>query len=224
MAYESHSKAQATFREFKFVDQTDRSWEGASAYQAVVRSHVMTEVRRKRRSKAKINAETGHYRPARLISKGPDGTTNAPKDPWSSILDDIHQTFPSLAEPLAAPLTDSDGNHESQYSLHFQVGRAVNSYSDAALIVSEEPILVEKLAGVATVHPDTSSFGKVIQNDVPIYPHHGQIEETIPKPTILGISRIDPFRALPVPPDQDTYQLLDHCKFLSTQKSSSIYS
>jgi hypothetical protein len=218
MAHKSHSKAHATLREFKFVDQTDRSREGATAYQAVVRSHVMTEVRRQRRSKAKINAETGRHRTTRLISCGPDGT--AAKDLPPSTSDDIHETSSSIAEYLADPLAGSCGIRESQDSFHFQAERAVNSYSsDAALTIPEEPLLVVDLARAGAIHSDTLAADEVIQNDIPIYSRYDQMEETIPTPTILGISRIDPFRALPVPPDQDTYQLLDHCKFLSTQKS-----
>jgi hypothetical protein len=85
-------------------------------------------------------------------------------------------------------------------------------------------VLVVDLAPAGSVHSDTLAAGEVIQDDVPIYSRYDQMGETTPTPTILGISRIDPFRALPVPPDQDTYQLLDHCKFLSTQISSGTYS
>ncbi|KAE9376076.1 hypothetical protein N431DRAFT_556330 [Stipitochalara longipes BDJ] len=212
MAHESHSKAHATPREFKFVDQTDRSREGATAYQTVVRSHVMTEVRRQRRSKAKINAETGRHRTTRLISSGPDKTTA--KDPPPSTSDDIHEASSSLTEPLAPTLTSSGGILGFQDFFHFQAERAVNSYSsDAALTIPEQPILVIDQARAGTVHSDTLADDEVIQNDVPIYSRYDQIGGTIPTPTILGISRIDPFRALPVPPDQDTYQLLDHYTF-----------
>lgn len=223
MAHKSHSKAHATLREFKFVDQTDQSREGATAYQAVVRSHVMTEVRRQRRSKAKINAETGRHRTTRLISSGPDGA--AAKDPPPSTSNDIHEMSSSLAEPLVASLTGSDGILEFQYSSHFQAERAVNSYSsDATLTIPEEPMLAVDLARAGNVHSDALAVDEVIQNDVSEYSRYGQMGETVPTPTILGTSRIDPFRALPVPPDQDTYQLLDHCKFLSMQTSSGTYS
>ncbi|KAN0089120.1 hypothetical protein V8E51_019380 [Hyaloscypha variabilis] len=210
--HKSYSKAHATLREFKFVDQTDRSREGATAYQAVVRSHVMTEVRRQRRSKAKINAETRRQRTTRLISSEANGA--AAKDTPPSTSDGIHETSSSLAEPLAAPLTGSNGNQEFQYSFYFQEEREVNTYSfDAAVTIPEEPMLIVDLARGGTVHSDTLAIDEVIQNDVPIYSRYDQMEETVPTPTILGISRIDPFRALPVPPDQDTYQLLDHYTF-----------
>jgi hypothetical protein len=183
----------------------------------------MTEVRRQRRSKAKLNAETGCDRTTRLISSGRD--KSAAKDPPLSTSDDIHETSSSLAEPLAARLTDSAGFREFQYSFHFQEERAVNPYSsDASLTIPEDPLLAVNPARAVTVLSDTLAVNQVIQNDVPIHSRYDQMGETIPTPTILGISRIDPFRALPVPPDQDTYQLLDHCKFLSTQTSSGSYS
>ncbi len=219
----SHSKAHATLREFKFVDQTDRSREGATAYRAVVRSHVMTEVRRQRRSKAKINAETRRQRTTRLISSEANGA--AAKDTPPSTSDDIHETSSSLAEPLATPLTGSNENQEFQYSFHFLEERQANTYSfDVAVTNPEEPTLAVDLARAGTIHSNSLAVDEIIQNDVPVYSHHERMEETVPTPTILGISRIDPFRQLPVSPDQDTYQLLDHCKFLSKQTSSSIYS
>ncbi|KAE8447895.1 hypothetical protein EG329_010124 [Mollisiaceae sp. DMI_Dod_QoI] len=212
MAHKSHRKADATLREFKFVDQTDRSREGATAYQAIVRSHVMTEVRRQRRSKAKINAETGRHRTTRLVPSGPDRA--ATKEPQLSTSDDIRETSSSSAEPLATSLTACGGIREFQYPFHLQADGAVNSYSsDAALTIPEEPMLVAKLARAGTVHSDTLVVDEVIQNDVPIYSRYDQIGDMIPRPTILGISRIDPFRALPIPPDQDTYKLLDHYTF-----------
>jgi hypothetical protein len=176
----------------------------------------MTEVRRQRRSKAKINAETRRQRTTRLISSEANGA--AAKDTPPSTSDDIHETSSSLAEPLAASLTEINGSQEFQYSFHFQEEGEVNTYSfDAAVTIPEEPMLVVDLARGGTVHSDALAIDEVIQYDAPIYSRYDQMEETVPTPTILGISRIDPFRALPVPPDQDTYQLLDHCKFLSNR-------
>jgi hypothetical protein len=55
---EESAKKHPNPRKFRFVDQNDRSREAATVYQSVVRSHVMTEIRREKRSKFKIN-ETG---------------------------------------------------------------------------------------------------------------------------------------------------------------------
>ena len=211
-AHKSNSKAHATVREFKFVDQNDRTREGASAYQTVVRSHVMTEVRRQRRSKAKINAETSRHPPTRLISRGPN--LLPARNPPLSNSNEIYENSSSSTEPLAVPLTHSCGVHEFQYSFQFQADQAVNSYSsNTDATIPAEPMINGDLAYAGTAHSDTLAVNEDIQDDVSIYPRHDQIRETIPKPTILGISRIDPFRALPVPPDEDTYQLLNHCKF-----------
>jgi hypothetical protein len=217
MADDSNGKAHVSSRKFKFIDQTNRSRKAATAYQSVVRSHVMTEVRRLKRSKAEIQRESSIHITAqsRLIQSKPDGASE--QEPLSTF-DNPLETDSYLAESLPTWLVNSDewdkviATHDETRNFQHAFDTQAIPSTDLPYIALEMPISGLDLACAGSSYSDAAAADTNSQERVPICPHSDQIDQSIISPTILGLSRIDPFHALPIPPNRDIYQLVDHCK------------
>lgn len=71
MRMETHGAS----RVFRFVDQTDRSQKAVNKHKTIVRSHVMTEIRRQKRSKSRLEPESGPF-----FHDPHEGTDDLPPD------------------------------------------------------------------------------------------------------------------------------------------------
>ena len=253
VVYEGNGEAHAALRKFRFVDQTDRSREAATACQTIVRSHVMTEVRRQKRSKVKLDKEADSNLMAFASEwsgtnsyKTWEGTHQLPpsrsdraswQDPPST-LDHILDAVSYLAEPFPAQLMNSGGwdtarvtgdeTGDFQYASDLQAVQSTSSWpSGIPSTVLETHTLKLDLAWAENAYSEAVAVDADAKQHVPMHRHRsdhagealpGRDTATIISPTILGRSRVDPFRALPIPADRDVYQLVDHCKFVRSRR------
>jgi hypothetical protein len=217
MADDNNSKAHASSQKFKFIDQNNRSREAATAYQSVVRSHVMTEVRRLKQSKVKIRKETSIHATTQLIQSKPDGASAQDE---ASTFDSPLEAGSCLTESLPA-LSVNSGEWDMLVSTHDGT-RAFQYAFDSQFIPSTDLPYIAREVPMSELHVDLASAtinyseSAAVDTDTlehaPTCPQSDQIGERIISPAILGISRVDPFRALPIPPNREIYQLIDHCK------------
>src|ERR1700761_1205161 len=112
-AYGENEKKHATSRLFRFVDQTDQSQKAVKEHKTQVRSHVMTEIRRQKRSKDQIEPEI--CPDLNDSHRGTNGFSldKAPRlQPYARpVIDQAIQADSSLVDDLLPGLDDS---HERQ--------------------------------------------------------------------------------------------------------------
>lgn len=215
MDNDSNGNVHASSRKFTFVDQNNRTREAAVASQNVVRSHVMTEIRRLKRFKPEIRKESNIHIMAQSISSTPDEETA--QDPIS-MFDSPLETGSDLAKPFpawpvnsdewAAAIITPDGIQNVQYAF----GSEASPSTVLPPITLEIPIVGLDQGSTRNVVSDAVAVDEGTQEHVLTRPGLGETGETIVSPTIIGLGRIDPFRALPIPPNREIYQLVDHCK------------
>lgn len=252
LACEGNRGKNASLRAFKFIDQTDRSQESVTAYQAIVRSHVMTEVRRQKRSKAKLEKNPGSRRTVHASERNhgesyklPEG----PRDLYTTISDlassqDLLNTFDNVVEAgccftesLPAQLMNgyecepatirSDESRSLQYASESQAAQSAKSCpSNLSSKVLEARTFKLDLTWTQNTCSGTRRRDTDPRKHVPMSESRSdqideaainQVHATAFSPEIIGRSRVDPFRALPIPSNRDVYQLVDHCKFVKAE-------
>jgi hypothetical protein len=256
MVCENKRVGHAALQNFRFVDQTDRSQEGVGAYQAVIRSHVMTEVRRQKRFKAKLEKEAGgkviafaSERSGKSSYKSGQGAYQAsPNRPGWASSQDPPGTFnhsmeadSRFAEPFPTQLMNSFGwepaTVSSDESRDFQYASELQELQSTSCWPSDIPSTVLDTHLLKLDLNWTSSQAREFYSDSRKHvPKHdscsdqtgeapsNQNRAMIASPDILGRSRVDPFRALPIPANRDVYQLVDHCNFIKPEFFWRVYS
>ena len=237
---ESHGAS----RVFRFVDQTDRSQKAVSKHKTMVRSHVMTEIRRQRRSKFRLEPDAGPY-----FHDPHEGTDDVP--PHRS-----HYTLPQ------GPSWQFDQTTEADSGLAEQPwpGRDDSPERWQARVASHSPCDVQHAVDLQAIQPSDSrpsgqtheSLQVHTSNPKPTWAQrsssaegfgfnqssehgillqdHGCEESRGPildppcsfniSPTILGASRVDPFRALPISADREVNELVDNCESIRSELHS----
>jgi hypothetical protein len=144
MAHHSNGKVDASLRNFKFIDQNNQSREAATVSQSLVRSHVMTEIRRLKRSKAKIRKESGIHIMAQLISNNPDGEAAAPDS--LDTFDKPSESDSNLADPsLSSPVNNDKwaatiGSHDETRNFQYASGSRARTSTALSSITPEIPV------------------------------------------------------------------------------------
>lgn len=189
---DSRHEGNAAQQKFTFVDQTDRSREAFKAHKAVVRSHCMTEVRRQRRVKVTVEKES----PSNVTTfmSEWDG-----KDSWQ----ETHHLLPEGFD--WASWNDYHSTKNTQAGI--------------------EDDLLTQLVNDDGDHARNETYGVQYASQLKAYSatraeeeeQSNQNRRRSPSPTILGTSRVDPFRPLPITADRDVYRLVDHCKYIRSK-------
>ena len=228
-------------RNFRFIDQTDRSQKAATAYRAIVRSHVMTEIRRQQRFGLEFGKEASSSMTAfacETSGKDSDRIWNAtcqasPGRQTASTNDCLLNLVSCSAEPQSSLRTNSGepsrATVPSYEPRNAQCGsdiRAAKSTSGRLDLLASTVLETHTLQLDLIWARDASSEAMALdaaadQEDAKNVCSVGQTGEasaewnpaTTPSPAILGASRVDPFRVLPVTAGHDVHQLVDHCKF-----------
>jgi hypothetical protein len=69
------------------------------------------------------------------------------------------------------------------------------------------------------VNNDESDLARATGNEAEAVDADANHLAKMPVPTILGTSRVDPFRPLPIPVDRNVHHLVDHCKCVRSRRS-----
>jgi hypothetical protein len=222
-AHGENEKKHATSQLFRFVDQTDRSEKAVREHKTQVRSHVMTEIRRQKRSKDRIEPEicpdlNDSHRGTNDLSldKAPRLQPHA-----HLVIDQVAQVDSSLVDNLLPGLDDS---HERQQAEN--TGRPSDLWPDG--VPSHhfqpspsdlEPPWAHITSSAETVGLNASSEHEVLPQDHR-YEDRSNAKPDQPQsftasPTLLGTSRVDPFRVLPIPSNREVNELVDNCTSIS---------
>jgi hypothetical protein len=236
LIYHENGGTRVTSRVYRFVDQTDRSQKAVSEHKTLVRSHVMTEIRRQKRSKVRLEPETWpyfHYSPEGRDELSPDTSHWRLQQVPSRIFDPMIQSDSTLAGSLLPERDDGYGRQSARATSHrtcdlqrvadLQAMQASDfrssglPYNSLRMRTSHlKPARAQTSSSAEVVVPNSDSGHEILLQD-----HRSEErsknnpDQTCSisiSPTILGASRVDPFRALPISANREVNELVDNCE------------